>query len=93
MPSTLLHVTNGDSAGNTLRRTALGGAVLPWQDALHAGPVPASPRTELLRARARFLADSGWGREQALLASLDEWLRPLLGNVRTGSELARMGSG
>src|SRR5207249_5200144 len=27
-----LHVTNGESAGNTLRRTALGGAVLPWQD-------------------------------------------------------------
>src|SRR5262249_52105168 len=35
----LLHVTNGESAGNTLRQTALGGAVLPWQDALHAGPV------------------------------------------------------
>ena len=30
-----LHVTNGDSAGNTLRQTALGGAVLPWQDVLH----------------------------------------------------------
>src|SRR6478672_6102481 len=37
----LLHVTNGESAGNTLRQTALGGAVLPWQDVLHEGPVPA----------------------------------------------------
>ena len=36
-----LHVTNGDSAANTLRQTALGGAVLPWQDVLHEGPVPA----------------------------------------------------
>jgi DNA-binding transcriptional MerR regulator len=35
-----LHVTNGESAGNTLRQTSLGGAVLPWQDALHEGPVP-----------------------------------------------------
>src|SRR5215475_5512464 len=31
----LLHVTNGESAANTLRQTSLGGAVLPWQDALH----------------------------------------------------------
>ena len=41
VPPTLLHVTNGESAGNTLRQTALGGAVLPWRDALHEGPVPA----------------------------------------------------
>ena len=38
----LLHVTNGESAGNTLRQTGLGGAVLPWQDVLHEGPVRAS---------------------------------------------------
>ena len=56
----LLHVTNGESAGNTLRQTAIGGAVLAWQDALHEGPVPALPRQELLRTRARFLADCGF---------------------------------
>src|SRR6266576_656003 len=67
----LLHVTNGESAGNTLRQTALGGAVLPWQDVLHEGPVPAVPRQKLLRTRARFLAGCGWGREQALLSSLE----------------------
>src|SRR4029077_13533556 len=50
----LLHVTNGESAGNTLRQTGLGGAVLAWQDVLHAGPVPAASRRELLRERARF---------------------------------------
>jgi len=38
-----LHITNGESAGNTLRQTSLGGAVLPWQDILHEGPVPAAP--------------------------------------------------
>jgi DNA-binding transcriptional MerR regulator len=60
----LLHITNGESAGNTLRQTTLGGAVLPWQDVLHEGPVPALPRQALLRARARFLADCGWGRSR-----------------------------
>ena len=75
---TLLHITNGESAGNTLRQTALGGAVLPWQDTLHAGPVPAVPRKELLRTRARFLADCGWGRQQALLSSLERRDQQLL---------------
>ena len=49
IPAERLHVTNGESAANTLRRTALGGAVLPWQDVLHEGPVPAVPRVALLR--------------------------------------------
>ena len=79
----LLHVTNGESAGNTLRQTAIGGgAVLPWQDALHEGPVPALPRQELLRTRARFLADCGWGRQQALLSSLERRDQQLLEALR-----------
>jgi hypothetical protein len=75
---TQLHVTNGESAGNTLRQTTLGGSVLPWQDTLHEGPVPALPRKELLRARAQFLADCGWGREEALLSSLERRDRQLV---------------
>jgi Domain of unknown function (DUF1835) len=78
----LLHVTNGESAGNTLRQTALGGAVLPWRDVLHEGPVPALPRHELLRTRARFLADCGWGRQEALLSSLERRDRQLLEALR-----------
>jgi DNA-binding transcriptional MerR regulator len=78
----LLHVTNGESAGNTLRQTALGGAVLPWQDVLHEGPVPAAPRQELLQTRARFLADCGWGRGQALLSALERRDAQLLGALR-----------
>jgi DNA-binding transcriptional MerR regulator len=66
-----LHVTNGESAGNTLRQTSLGGAVLPWQDVLHEGPVPTGARHELLRARAAFLSGCGWGSRRALLASLE----------------------
>jgi DNA-binding transcriptional MerR regulator len=68
---TLLHVTNGESAGNTLRQTSLGGAVLSWQDVLHEGPLPAVPRRELLRVRAAFLSECGWGERRALLASLE----------------------
>src|SRR5439155_6735795 len=78
----LLHITNGESAGNTLRQTTLGGAVLPWQDSLHEGPVPAQSRHELLRTRARFLAECGWGREQALLSSLERRDRQLLDALR-----------
>jgi redox-sensitive transcriptional activator SoxR len=64
----VLHVTNGESAGNT---TSIGGAVLPWQDVLHEGPVQAVSRPELLRARATFLSDCGWGSRRAILSSLE----------------------
>jgi len=87
MRPALLHVTNGESAGNTLRQTALGGAVLPWQDALHEGPVPAIARQQLLRTRARFLADCGWGRQQALLSSLERRDQQLLDALRDGLQV------
>jgi hypothetical protein len=77
-----LHVTNGDSAGSTLRQTSLGGAVLPWQDVLHEGPVPRGPRRELLRARAAFLSGCGWGGRAAILASLERRDRQLLDALR-----------
>jgi DNA-binding transcriptional MerR regulator len=67
----LLHVTNGESAGNTLRQTALGGAVLSWQDVLHEGPVPAVPPAELRRVRAGFLSECGWGSERSLLDAFE----------------------
>jgi DNA-binding transcriptional MerR regulator len=67
----LLHVTNGESAGNTLRQTSLGGAVLSWQDVLHEGPVPAVPAHELRRARARYLSECGWGSERSLLDAFE----------------------
>jgi hypothetical protein len=81
----LLHVTNGDSAGTTLRQTTLGGAVLSWQDVLHEGPVPAVPRREMLQIRARFLAECGWGVEEVLLASLAHRDRQLLDALRDGT--------
>jgi hypothetical protein len=67
----LLHVTNGESAGNTLRQTSLGGAVLSWQDVLHEGPVPDVPPADLRTVRARFLSECGWGSKRSLLDSLE----------------------
>src|ERR1051325_2466308 len=68
---TLLHVTNGDSAGNTLRQTGLGGAVMSWNDVLHEGPVQAVSRAKLLRERAAFLSGAGWGSRRAILSALE----------------------
>ena len=70
VPPPLLHVTNGESAGNTLRQTSLGGAVLPWQDALHEEPVPAVARPVLLRTRAGIPVRLRWGAAQAILSAL-----------------------
>ena len=82
-----LHVTNGDSAGNTLRQTTLGGAVLPWQDVLHEGPVPAGPRRELLQARAAFLSACGWGSSRSILASLEDRDRQLIQALKDGQQV------
>src|SRR5205823_10290820 len=76
--------TNGESAGNTLRQTSLGGAVLPWQDVLHEGPVPALPRNELLQMRATFLSECGWGSRRGILASLERRDRLFLDALHDG---------
>src|SRR5881398_1516240 len=86
-PPTLLHVTNGESAGNTLRQTSLGGAVLPWQDVLHEGPVPAGSRAELLRVRAGFLSACGWGSKPSILSSLQRRDRQLLQALQGGQQV------
>jgi Domain of unknown function (DUF1835) len=78
----LLHVTNGESAGNTLRQARLGGEVLSWQDVLHEGPVPAGSRARLLQTRASFLAECGWGSRSALLSSLERRDRQVLEATR-----------
>jgi len=83
----LLHVTNGESAGNTLRQAALGGAVLPWQDSLHEGPVPAVARSKLVRERATFLSECGWGSRRAILASLERRDRQYLEALREGVQV------
>jgi hypothetical protein len=65
----MLHITNGDSAANSLRASGVPGDVLAWRDILHDGPVPAGLTLDELRpVRARFIADQGWGAFDAVLA-------------------------
>lgn len=57
-----LIITNGDAAGEILRKTIQRAEVMPWRDVLHDGPVPiTSDLAELSRVRVGYLADKGWG--------------------------------
>jgi DNA-binding transcriptional MerR regulator len=64
-----LHVTNGESVASTLRATSLEGVVLSWDDVLHVGPLAYDPE-ESRALRSRFLAEHGWGTEDAIHAEL-----------------------
>lgn len=57
-----LVITNGDVAGELLRKTLIGAEVLPWRDVLHEGPVPLTDSHEALtKARAGYLAGASGG--------------------------------
>ncbi len=55
----MLHVTNGDSTVEIMRRAHIVGDILPWRDVLHEAPVPALSAAELRPLRAEFLATMG----------------------------------
>jgi hypothetical protein len=55
-----LHITNGDAAGDVLKRSGLGGDVLPWRDTMFEGPFPAGLDLAATSAiRAAYLAGLG----------------------------------
>lgn len=55
----MLHVTNGSVALSRLHDLGVPGAIIPWDDVLHEGPVPAGlSDLELRRLRAEFLGAS-----------------------------------
>src|SRR5262249_7877154 len=85
--SGMLHVTNGESCGNTLRQTSLGGAVLPWQDVLTEGPVITGTPRELRLVRARFLSGCGWGSARAIADILEERDRMFERALRDGRDV------
>jgi hypothetical protein len=65
----MLHITNGDSVGGTLRHTGLPGAIVTWKDILHEGPTPAGLSLgQMSRLRAQFLADCALGPYEEVLA-------------------------
>ena len=65
----MLHITNGDSVGDTLRQTGLPGDIVIWKDILHEGPTPAGLSLgQMSQLRARFLADCALGTYEEILA-------------------------
>lgn len=67
-----LIITNGDVAGELLRRTLPGAEVLPWRDVLHEGPVPLTATlADLTAIRAAYLAGRGWGDAVELRENLE----------------------
>lgn len=56
-PESALVITNGDNAASRLEQAGIAGAILPWRDVLHDGPVPAMGALERLSAiRADFIS-------------------------------------
>jgi len=65
-----LIITNGDSAGDSLKQAFPGATVLPWRDVLHEGPVPLTQTAaELSQVRAQYL-NRQWAADAA--ADFDE---------------------
>lgn len=57
----MLHITNGDSASDALKKAGIQGAMLAWADVLHEGPIPAGlSLTEMSQIRAGFIQSRGW---------------------------------
>jgi hypothetical protein len=54
---------------------------------LHDGPVPNVSRAELLRVRATFLSECGWGRRGTIRSSLERRDRQLRAALRNGRRL------
>jgi hypothetical protein len=66
-PARTLHITNGDSAANTMNEARIIGDILPWRDVLHDGPLPPNlSLREMSRVRAKFLTELGWAGDRDL---------------------------
>ena len=77
-----LHVTNGDCAGDKLRRL-VDGAVTITADPLHEGPARAVDGDAWYDLRARFLSD-GDARFEDIKAQLAAWDRAIVDGARAG---------
>ena len=69
----MLHITNGDSAAETIKDVVFSGQILAWRDVLHEGPVPANlSLAQLSQVRAEFIAAQGWGNRLEIEQSFAE---------------------
>jgi hypothetical protein len=60
---------------------------MSWNDVLHEGPVQAVSRSKLLRERAAFLSEAGWGSRRAVLSSLERRDEQFLDALRGGAHV------
>jgi hypothetical protein len=68
----LLHVTNGRAIIPLIQQAGIAGRIVPWDDVLHEGPVPAGLNAAALRqVRAEFIA-AGEGPFDEVLRSFTE---------------------
>lgn len=68
-----LHITNGDSTVRLMQQAGIQGALLPWRDVLHEGPVPGGlSLCELSSLRAAHLSAIDWGNKAQISASFQE---------------------
>lgn len=82
-----LHVTNGDAAAERILAAGMAGAVLPWRDVLHEGPVPAGlSLDDLTPVRAAFIGDAGWDDPVEVLPRL-RWRDAMLAGFRAYPEV------
>jgi len=75
-----LHITSGDIAGDSLRKSGLPGEVFVWHDILYDGPRdPGWPNENTLNARAIFLeqATAGGLHKKHILETLHSQYRKL----------------
>jgi hypothetical protein len=63
----MLHITNGESTRAGLEPSGVPGEIVSWDDILYEGPAPLTSGEEWFRARAAYLASSGYGRQEELL--------------------------
>jgi hypothetical protein len=71
--TTTLHLTNGTAVIPGMRAAGVEGTIVPWEDALHDGPVPLGLNVAAMCGRrAEFLASCGWGRAETLGRMLAE---------------------
>lgn len=67
----MLHLTNGTAVIPLMRAAGVSGRVVPWNDVLHDGPVPAGLNPAAMRdRRAEFLAACGWGSAESIARDL-----------------------
>jgi len=69
----MLHLTNGTGIIPKIQNAGIGGRIVPWEDVLHEGPVPAGLGVAALRSvRADFLASCGWGSREELTREIEQ---------------------